>query len=56
MWTDKALPTTIGVPAIVTIYGSVSDNGRDKYCKYRTIQVDVMRCPDHFSYTDILVF
>ena len=49
------MPKDIGVPTVVTVYGPISDDGRDNYCKYRTIQVDVMRCPDHFSYTDILV-
>ena len=43
VWTDEPMPTIIGIPTIITAYGSASLNYITK-CKIFTTQVEVMRC------------
>ena len=42
-WTDDDAPTTIGVPATINVYLSVSDDYSTD-CKYTAKLAEVMRC------------
>ena len=57
-WTDAAMPSDVGVPTNITVYGSWSDDYSSN-CKLHTAQVEVMRCSmstDHdfiYRYTGV---